>query len=443
MYHSLNDNHHFRMITVFPREIIDSIIDLHSSDSHTLVCVSLVCRAWYPRTRIHLFKQLSLSGHDDYLKFRGMFKDSQHLAPYISTVALGAELLASKKALQILPWTLSPFTNIRTLVLNGPAPWMDSNHYALFDAGLLSTIGNIVRDLSTVSTLVIRSWFFNKPACVHRLLPSNRSLKCLVLDKVIIECRNYSSFEEPEKTSSRSKKKAKPEIPAPPVRQALEGLTLSMNKSAKETFVKSLDCEFSHIDLHNIRILRFVDHSPNLGTPEWQSILSAASTTIEYLQLGFISPDYLLDWHNCLSLRTLRLDVGRDCVYGWDPIHLEEFLSKASLPPNLQELQLVYHCQAIRDERIKKHWEPLVELLDDPRFIKLSRISIQVESCLDPSNLATIRRYRGHKSYYEAMNDRIIQILRASKKLPGSCRGRLGTLKLRLGLGSITWDLIA
>ncbi|KAJ3540603.1 hypothetical protein NMY22_g4227 [Coprinellus aureogranulatus] len=47
----------------FPQELVDSIVDLSRGERPLLKTLGLVSSAWYPRTRIHLFRKITLGGH--------------------------------------------------------------------------------------------------------------------------------------------------------------------------------------------------------------------------------------------------------------------------------------------------------------------------------------------------------------------------------------------
>ncbi|PBK59315.1 hypothetical protein ARMSODRAFT_802543 [Armillaria solidipes] len=67
-------------VSDLPPEIRDAIIDELQGDKKSLLRASLVCRAFCPRTRVHLFSIASLSGKSDCNRLRELITLSSQLA---------------------------------------------------------------------------------------------------------------------------------------------------------------------------------------------------------------------------------------------------------------------------------------------------------------------------------------------------------------------------
>ena len=68
------------MSAVFPQELFDTIIDRHFHDRHTLATCSLVCKAWLPASRYHLFHTIKL-GDENWNTFLDLLQHQRSIAP--------------------------------------------------------------------------------------------------------------------------------------------------------------------------------------------------------------------------------------------------------------------------------------------------------------------------------------------------------------------------
>ncbi|KAJ6550848.1 hypothetical protein DFH09DRAFT_988700, partial [Mycena vulgaris] len=53
-----------------PRELCDFVVDYLHAERPTLGSCALVCRAWVPASRFHLFERISLSQNDGHAAAR-------------------------------------------------------------------------------------------------------------------------------------------------------------------------------------------------------------------------------------------------------------------------------------------------------------------------------------------------------------------------------------
>ncbi|KAK0459298.1 uncharacterized protein EV420DRAFT_314212 [Desarmillaria tabescens] len=94
------------MATLFPQELIDTIIDNLADDHAALKCMSLTSRAFYPRTRIHLFRKVELDGDKHAERFVALCRDFPHIPPLV--VSLSASSCWSKSEDQLTPFPILP-----------------------------------------------------------------------------------------------------------------------------------------------------------------------------------------------------------------------------------------------------------------------------------------------------------------------------------------------
>ncbi len=111
-----------------PQEIIDSIIDLIEG-ANTLQACSLASRVFYPRTRVHLFRQILFhpprNQSPDVLeaRFLPILISAPHLAPCVRTVFVSTLTFTSPYGQQILPL----LSHLETIMISNLSysPWED------------------------------------------------------------------------------------------------------------------------------------------------------------------------------------------------------------------------------------------------------------------------------------------------------------------------------
>ncbi|KAJ7750422.1 hypothetical protein DFH07DRAFT_827686 [Mycena maculata] len=123
-------------LCTMPQEIIDMVIDnvadspSHSfKDKRTLAACALVCRSWLPRTRHHLFDDITLNR--SIASFAALLR-SEHctFAPYVRNISAFRTFMdPSDHHFDKIGKDLKRLTNVRTLMLDGMfhacAPWTD------------------------------------------------------------------------------------------------------------------------------------------------------------------------------------------------------------------------------------------------------------------------------------------------------------------------------
>jgi hypothetical protein len=96
--------------SAFPQEVYEIIIDHFHDDNATLSVCGLVCRAWVPATRYHLFAEVHLCPNDysaitRFLELLASSAADRSIASYIRSVYI-SYILASTQNDSELPWDL-------------------------------------------------------------------------------------------------------------------------------------------------------------------------------------------------------------------------------------------------------------------------------------------------------------------------------------------------
>ncbi|KAK0196007.1 hypothetical protein F5146DRAFT_1028112 [Armillaria mellea] len=71
------------MQTPFPQELIDLIVDGLRDDRAALKCTSLTSRRFYPRTRLHLFREVGLNDDEKVQRFAALCRYSPDIVPLV------------------------------------------------------------------------------------------------------------------------------------------------------------------------------------------------------------------------------------------------------------------------------------------------------------------------------------------------------------------------
>ena len=80
----------FAMALTIPIEIQEYIIDCLREDPPSLHICSQVCQAWLPRTRIHLFRTISLHTSQDPVALRRFFQEKPFLKSFVQQLSVSA-----------------------------------------------------------------------------------------------------------------------------------------------------------------------------------------------------------------------------------------------------------------------------------------------------------------------------------------------------------------
>ncbi|OCH94035.1 hypothetical protein OBBRIDRAFT_723682, partial [Obba rivulosa] len=73
----------FQDTSELPPELTDRIIDFLYGDKYTLAACGLVCRAWVPASRFHLFHSVRLRTKRQYLRWLFVLTSSRHIGHYV------------------------------------------------------------------------------------------------------------------------------------------------------------------------------------------------------------------------------------------------------------------------------------------------------------------------------------------------------------------------
>ena len=98
----------YNFVPRVPAELADMVLDQLSTDVDTLRKASTVCKAWLPRSRVHLFRKVCVtSDFDEFLEF---LRSETQVQPYIRTLVLKGPDLYEIDEPQAPQTTLPPHT---------------------------------------------------------------------------------------------------------------------------------------------------------------------------------------------------------------------------------------------------------------------------------------------------------------------------------------------
>ncbi|KAI0337710.1 hypothetical protein BDW22DRAFT_1488162 [Trametopsis cervina] len=80
----------FRLAPRFPPELTDMVLDCLLDDKAALSTTSLVCRSWLSRSRLHLFRHLSVA--NDFISFAAFLQNTPYLRTYVKYLVLHGHL---------------------------------------------------------------------------------------------------------------------------------------------------------------------------------------------------------------------------------------------------------------------------------------------------------------------------------------------------------------
>ncbi|KAF8959141.1 hypothetical protein BDZ97DRAFT_1412821 [Flammula alnicola] len=108
----------------FPQEIMDQFIDHLYDDRRTLKKCALVCRAWVPSSRYHLFSVINILHDSDYQRFDDLIQHLDHpLCTFASSSLFAHEIIkwSMISSWQALLKSASFTTQITHLILSNPS----------------------------------------------------------------------------------------------------------------------------------------------------------------------------------------------------------------------------------------------------------------------------------------------------------------------------------
>ncbi|KAK0239445.1 hypothetical protein EDD85DRAFT_821906 [Armillaria nabsnona] len=338
--------------SIIPQEIIDSIIDLLEG-AKTLQACSLASRAFYPRTRIHLFRQISLlpprNQSPDVLeaRFLPILMSAPHLAPCVKTVFVSTLTFTSPSGQQILPL----LSHLETIVISNLSnfPWKD------FAVDICSNIPAKRVKLSNVE--------FKGPEQLYALLGHFPLAKDLTLRAV--------SFQNPLDPSNSSsvldlEKLTLADGPMPHFLSSFYDIdNLRVCPSLRELrisvlwFEDYLDILYISHACPTLRVLHVISLQDMIF---WKPIPPLGLSYIEELRFGICvqaSPrwsdvraiqwwvDSFADVEDVAPLRKVTLEIRGNIVHGSDKEDLWSELDRAATRPQFSSLQtftIIFHC---------------------------------------------------------------------------------------------------
>ncbi|KAJ2962267.1 hypothetical protein NUW54_g14341 [Trametes sanguinea] len=86
-----------RVLTMpqIPLELTDCIIDFLHKDARALASCAIVCRAWTPAARFHLFRSIVLQDHTFTSSFQRLLRLSPDLGHYVRELTIAKFVTAS------------------------------------------------------------------------------------------------------------------------------------------------------------------------------------------------------------------------------------------------------------------------------------------------------------------------------------------------------------
>jgi len=186
------------MSTTLPQELIDSIIDYCHDDPPTLKTCALVCKAWLPSSRSHIFQSISLrppakptrnslfvKRDTDSQRLLRMLRSSPVIAPYIHDLSVcegmvGREWIAQERTLPLL---LRMLKKTQRFQLERSASmqisWID------LPKSLQEAIGGILASPSLVELSLV-GLVFDHPTSLHSMLQACQSLRVLQANHLLL-----------------------------------------------------------------------------------------------------------------------------------------------------------------------------------------------------------------------------------------------------------------
>ncbi|RDB27750.1 hypothetical protein Hypma_003197 [Hypsizygus marmoreus] len=327
----------------FPQELIDNVIDHFHDDTPTLRLCSVVCRAWLPSCRAHLFHRVSLQppkvqprayfDHgktSDVQRLYRIIQSSPDIADYIRDLVvcegmLGREWIIEEKTLPLL---LRKLHNVQQFQLHRPSahimwrglPW-----------SLKDAIESVLASPSLLQLKLARI-AFDRPADLLSILQCCRTLRDLHIEHLLL-------LEDP--------------LDAHPVSQSIrQHSPLDVLTVGPRTSTGVISCLLhpeSTIDVTSIRKLSL---SISGHFADFSRVLRSASS-VESLELILMS-DIDLQAYQALSsseyfdmsynphLRTL--DIKIDVIQRQDdPLSfLNTLFSTFTTPNSLHDIYIVY-----------------------------------------------------------------------------------------------------
>jgi hypothetical protein len=158
-----------RALPHLPAELTDSIIDFLHDDEESLINCSLVCKAFLPVTRFHIFRNLLLDQWNVVGFIDLITQSSATVAPYVHRLAIDQGKSRHSDLFQSLLQRLPRFTHLRSLELRNIL-WC---HYSA------DTIDRLIFAFDGVTELKLFCLTLDAPTSLRSVITSFPALKRL------------------------------------------------------------------------------------------------------------------------------------------------------------------------------------------------------------------------------------------------------------------------
>ncbi|KAI0636453.1 hypothetical protein C8Q77DRAFT_1092801 [Trametes polyzona] len=275
-----------------PQELVDQAIDHLWNDRETLSACSLVCHAWLPSARTHLFRDQRLTGAKACTRFEALLESVPDVARYVRKLTINEPMSATyaQNWISRVPALVAQLHRLTTLELVGL-------HYV----SLRNSAPETLAALSRLTALVFADVYFDSFADVHILLSAARNIRDLCFYRV--------SWANP---SCASYKKSLPVTAPPPLRRLVID-----SWASSEMLRKWLIPSAEHLGVRTLMV-RWRERE---SIDALNGLLRACGTALESLYLEL--PTSIDDveerptLHHNTNLRTLEIDglVVPGCVH--------------------------------------------------------------------------------------------------------------------------------
>ncbi|KAI0332594.1 hypothetical protein GY45DRAFT_1273675 [Cubamyces sp. BRFM 1775] len=168
-----------------PQELIDQAIDHLWNDRDSLSICSMVCHAWLPSARTHLFRDQRLTGAKHCARFEALLAGSPDIAYYVRKLAISEPMSTAyaQNWVNRVPALVGKLHRLATLELVGL-------HYISLQNSSPETLSS----LSRLTALVFADVYFDSFIDVHTLLSAACNIKDLCFYRVCWAAPSYSTY---------------------------------------------------------------------------------------------------------------------------------------------------------------------------------------------------------------------------------------------------------
>ncbi|KAG5638216.1 hypothetical protein H0H81_001217 [Sphagnurus paluster] len=384
-----------------PQELVDHIIDHLYDDTLTLNSCSLVCHAWLPTSRLHLFSKISLkvtpavAPSELCKRLHRLLTSSPYIIPYIRELDVleGSPLGGAQAQAQAVPpaaqggtarsttWVttertfphlLRTLTHLQRLEFGAQSTTL---HWALLPPSLQSALHRVF-SLRSLTFVRLRSWSFTHFGDLAALLACCRNLQGLALACVSVSGdlgvpgvvfdipeTDAEGDDDDDESSVRS---AAGEDEQPTSQCRLEFLTIEHVGSGQ--LGHWLLSPRSTVDLRGLRELR-IAHFHDL--PAIERLLARTGDSLEYFHFKTGCLDvYPFDLSINANLRSIKLTLE-------DPpnalLWVQTLLHSVSPPNVLEHIGLEFYTDL---KQMVDGWAELDALLLRPELAGLRQVDV-------------------------------------------------------------------